>query len=123
MREVASWQLVAWLCRFAAFWLFLEAFGVGGSFQNVLLVLSVQSITGALPFTPGGLGAQQALLVATLSGVSHTVVLSYSVGQQLATTAWSLAIAAVALLLFFRTGDWRRLVREGEAAKAEAAGR
>jgi uncharacterized membrane protein YbhN (UPF0104 family) len=120
LRQVACWQLVAWLCRFAAFWLFLEAFHVGGSFQNVLLVMSVQAITGSLPFTPGGVGAQQALLLATLGGVSHTVVLSFSVGMQLATTAFSLAIAFVALLLFFRTRDWRGLMREGEAARASA---
>jgi uncharacterized membrane protein YbhN (UPF0104 family) len=120
LRQVAAWQLVAWLCRFAAFWLFLDAFHVGGSFQNVLVVMSVQSITGALPFTPGGVGAQQALLVATLGGVSHALVLSYSVGQQLITTVWSVAIAFIALVLFFRTSDWRRLVREGEAARAEA---
>jgi uncharacterized membrane protein YbhN (UPF0104 family) len=119
LREVAAWQLVAWFCRFAAFWLFLEAFHVGGSVQNVLVVMSVQSITGALPFTPGGVGAQQALLVATLGGVSRTVILSFSVGMQLATTAWSVAIAFLALMLFFRTGDWRRLIREGDAARAQ----
>ena len=119
VREVAAWQLVGWLCRFASFWLFLDAFGIGGSFQGVLVVMSVQSITGALPFTPGGVGAQQALLVATLGGVSRTVVLSFSVGMQLATTAWSVAIAFVALLLFFRTGDWRSLIREGETARAQ----
>jgi uncharacterized membrane protein YbhN (UPF0104 family) len=120
LRRVAFWQLIGWLCRFAAFWLFLDAFHVGGSFQNVLLVMSVQAITGSLPFTPGGVGAQQALLLATLGGVSHTVVLSFSVGMRLATTAFSLAIAFVALLLFFRTRDWRGLIREGETAQASA---
>jgi uncharacterized membrane protein YbhN (UPF0104 family) len=119
-REVAGWQLVGWLCRFASFWLFLEAFHVGGSVQNVLLVMSVQSITGALPFTPGGAGAQQALLVATLGGASHAAVLAYSVGQQLAVTAWSVMLAFAALIYFFRVSDWRDLIREGEAARAEA---
>ena len=80
--------------------------------------MSVQSITGALPFTPGGAGAQQALLVATLGGASHAVVLSYSVGQQLAVTAWSVMLAFAALIYFFRVSDWRTLVREGEAARA-----
>ena len=117
-REVAGWQLIAWLCRFASFWLFLEAFHVGGSVENVLLVMSVQSITGALPFTPGGVGAQQALLVATLGGASHAVVLSYSVGQQLAVTAWSVTIAFAALVYFFRISDWRTLIRESESARA-----
>lgn len=118
-REVAAWQLLGWLCRFASFWLFLDAFHVGGSFQNVLLVMSVQSITGALPFTPGGAGAQQALLVATLGGASRTVVLAYSVGQQLAVTAWSVTLAFLSLFYGFRVSDWRHLVREGEAARAE----
>ena len=27
LREVAAWQGIGWLCRFAAFWFFLEAFG------------------------------------------------------------------------------------------------
>src|SRR5207249_2913445 len=54
LREVVAWQVVAWLCRFAGFWLFLDAFGIGGSVENVLLVMSVQAITGTLPFTPGG---------------------------------------------------------------------
>ncbi len=118
VREVAAWQGVGWLCRFASFWLFLEAFHIGGSFENVLLVMSVQSITGALPFTPGGAGAQQALLVATLEGASRTVVLAYSVGQQLAVTAWSVALAFAAMIYFFRVSDWRDLIREGEAARA-----
>ncbi len=120
-REVAAWQLVGWLCRFASFWLFLEAFHIGGSVQNVLLVMSVQSITGALPFTPGGAGAQQALLVATLGGASNAVVLSYSVGQQLAVTAWSVTLALAALVYVFRISSWRALVREGESARAEAS--
>lgn len=118
--RVAAWQLAGWLFRFASFWLFLDAFHIGGSFQNVLLVMSVQSITSALPFTPGGVGAQQALLVATLQGASHTRVLSYSVGQQLAVTAWSVLLAFLSLVFVFRTSDWRRLVREGEAARAAA---
>ena len=68
LREVAAWQGLGWLCRFAAFWFFLEAFGIGGSVGNVMLVMSVQAIATIVPFTPGGAGAQQALLVATLNG-------------------------------------------------------
>ncbi len=124
LREVAAWQAVGWCLRFASFWLFLEAFGVGGSVQHVLLVMSVQSISSALPFTPGGAGAQQALLVATLSGASRATVLAYSVGQQLAVTAWSLLLAILALLFVFRVTDWRAFLREGRTAQAgvEAGG-
>jgi uncharacterized membrane protein YbhN (UPF0104 family) len=119
LREVAAWQFLGWVFRFASFWLFLDAFHIGGSFQNVLLVMSVQSISSVLPFTPGGVGAQQALLVATLSGASRTAVLSYSVGQQLAVTVWSVAIAFVTLGLVFRAWDLRRLIREGRDARGD----
>jgi uncharacterized protein (TIRG00374 family) len=121
LREVAAWQGVGWLLRFAAFWLFLEAFGIGGSVGNVLLVMSVQAIANIVPFTPGGAGAQQALLVATLHGPSRTAVLSFSVGAQIAMAAWSVVLGFAAMLLVFRTTDWRGLIRQAEEDKERLA--
>jgi uncharacterized membrane protein YbhN (UPF0104 family) len=117
LREVFAWQAAGWICRFASFWLFLDAFNIGGSFDAVLLVMSVQAITGALPFTPGGAGAQQALLVVALDGPTYAAVLAYSVGQQVAVTAWSVAIGFVALAVEFRVRDWRSLLRQGREAQ------
>ncbi len=62
-REVFAVQFVGWLFRFTAFFLLLEAFNVGGSVRNVLLVLGVNVVAALVPFTPGGAGVQQALLV------------------------------------------------------------
>jgi uncharacterized membrane protein YbhN (UPF0104 family) len=122
LTEVVSWQALGWLCRFFAFWAFLEAFGIGGSFQNVMLVMSVQAISTMLPFTPGGAGAQQALLVATLQGPSRSSVLSFSVGTQIAMAVWSAVLGFAALLLIFRTTNWRALMESAEAeAKEEKA--
>jgi uncharacterized membrane protein YbhN (UPF0104 family) len=122
LREVASWQGLGWLFRFAAFWFFLEAFGIGGSIGSVMLVMSVQAIANIVPFTPGGAGAQQALLVATLTGPSRTAVLSFSVGTQIAMAAWSLVLGFAAILLVFRTTDWRGLIRQAqEEADSEKA--
>lgn len=118
LREVASWQGVGWLCRFAAFWFFLEAFGIGGSVGSVMLVMSVQAIATIVPFTPGGAGAQQALLMATLHGPSRTAVLSFSVGTQIAMAAWSALLGFAAILLVFRTTDWRGLIRQAEEEHA-----
>ncbi|HEX3174685.1 MAG TPA: lysylphosphatidylglycerol synthase transmembrane domain-containing protein [Solirubrobacterales bacterium] len=115
LRQVAAWQGVGWLLRFAAFWFFLEAFGIGGSVGNVLLVMSVQAIANVIPFTPGGAGAQQALLVATLHGPSRSAVLSFSVGTQIAMAAWSVLLGFAAILLVFRTTDWRGLIDQAEA--------
>jgi uncharacterized membrane protein YbhN (UPF0104 family) len=119
LREVVSWQAVGWMCRFAAFWYFLEAFGIGGSFQNVMLVMSVQALSTMLPFTPGGAGAQQALLLATLQGPSRTAVLSFSVGTQIAMAAWSAVLGFAALLLIFRTTNWRALMERAETEAQE----
>jgi uncharacterized membrane protein YbhN (UPF0104 family) len=111
LRTVASWQGIGWLLRFFSFWFFLEAFHIGGSFQNVMLVMSVQTVATILPLTPGGAGAQQALLVATLVGPGPIAVLTYSVGQQIAIAVWTAILGALALIFVFRTTDWRRLLR------------
>jgi uncharacterized membrane protein YbhN (UPF0104 family) len=123
LREVAAWQGTGWLFRFAAFWFFLEAFGIGGSVGNVMLVMSVQAIANIVPFTPGGAGAQQALLVATLKGPTRAAVLSFSVGTQIAMAAWSIVLGFAAILLVFRTTDWRGLMKQAQddADKEEAA--
>ncbi|HXR31980.1 MAG TPA: lysylphosphatidylglycerol synthase transmembrane domain-containing protein [Solirubrobacterales bacterium] len=125
LREVAAWQGLGWLCRFAAFWFFLEAFGIGGSVGAVMLVMSVQAIANIVPFTPGGAGAQQALLVATLHGPSRAAVLSFSVGTQIAMAAWSVVLGFTAILLVFRTTDWRGLIQQAQddAEQESAAGR
>jgi uncharacterized membrane protein YbhN (UPF0104 family) len=123
LREVAAWQGLGWLCRFAAFWFFLEAFNIGGSVGDVMLVMSVQAIANVVPFTPGGAGAQQALLVATLNGPSRAAVLSFSVGTQIAMAAWSVVLGFAAIFLVFGTTDWKGLIRqaEDEAEREEAA--
>jgi uncharacterized membrane protein YbhN (UPF0104 family) len=113
-KQVFAWQGVGWLCRFAAFWFFLEAFGLKGSIGNVMLVMSVQAIANIVPFTPGGAGAQQALLVATLRGPSRAAVLSFSVGTQIAMAAWSVVLGFAAILLVFRTTDWRGLIKQAQ---------
>ena len=114
MKQVFAWQGVGWLCRFGAFWFFLEAFGLKGSIGNVMLVMSVQAIANIVPFTPGGAGAQQALLVATLKGPSRAAVLSFSVGTQIAMAAWSVVLGFGAILLVFRTTDWRGLIKQAQ---------
>jgi glycosyltransferase 2 family protein len=87
-----------------------------------MLVMSVQTISTLLPLTPGGAGAQQALLVATLEGPGPIAVLTYSVGQQIAVAAWTVVLGAIALIVIFRTTDWRRLIRvAGDEAERHAS--
>ncbi len=121
LRTVAFWQGVGWVMRFFAFWFFLEAFHIGGSFENVMLVMSVQTVSTLLPLTPGGAGAQQALLVAALVGPGPIAVLTYSVGQQIAIAAWTAVLGALALVFVFRTTNWRHLIRTASQEAEEHA--
>jgi uncharacterized membrane protein YbhN (UPF0104 family) len=119
LREVAALQAVAWLCRFAAFWFLLEAFRVGGSVQNVLLVFAVNQVAGAVPFTPGGAGVQQALLVKVFSTkAGATVVAAYSVGQQIAIAAFTAIAGLAAVIFIFKFRSFKEVISAGRASQA-----
>jgi uncharacterized membrane protein YbhN (UPF0104 family) len=123
LRQVAAWQAGAWFFRFLAFYFLLEAFNIGGSVKNALLVMSVQALSTLTPFTPGGAGAQQALLVYVFRDIApKTAVLAYSVGQQIALAAFNAAIGLTALFLMVGHTDFRRIVRMGrEEEEVEGA--
>ncbi len=128
LREVAALQVLAWLCRFAAFWFLLEAFRVGGSVQNVLLVFGVNQVAGAVPFTPGGAGVQQALLVKVFEHKASTaVVAAYSVGQQIAIASFTALTGLGAVIFIFRFRSFKEVISAGRASQraekaAEAGG-
>jgi uncharacterized membrane protein YbhN (UPF0104 family) len=118
LREVAALQVVAWLCRFAAFWFLLDAFRVGGSVQNVLLVFGVNQVAGAVPFTPGGAGVQQALLVKVFSHKASTgIVAAYSVGQQIAIAAFTALTGLAAVFFIFRFRSFKEVIAAGRASQ------
>lgn len=118
LREVASWQAVAWLCRFAAVWCMLDAFRVGGSIGNVLLVFGAGQVAGAVPFTPGGAGVKQALLVKIFAGAAPTaVVAAFSVGQQIAIAAFTAAVGLAAVVLIFKFRSFKEVIDAGRASR------
>jgi uncharacterized membrane protein YbhN (UPF0104 family) len=124
LREVFAWQFAGWCFRFAAFWMLLDAFNVGGSVQNVLLVLGVNAVAALVPFTPGGAGVQQALLVKVFAGTATAAtVAAYSVGQQIAIGAWTLLVGFLALWFIFRIRSFKEAIRLGrEHREAERTG-
>ena len=116
LREVFAVQFAGWLCRFTAFWFLLEAFNIGGSVKNVLLVLGVNAVAAAVPFTPGGAGVQQAFLVQVFSGVAlASTVAAYSVGQQIAIAVFSLGMGFIALVTIFHFRSFRDVIAAGRA--------
>jgi uncharacterized membrane protein YbhN (UPF0104 family) len=120
VREVFAVQFAGWCFRFAAFWMLLEAFNVGGSVKNVLLVLGVNAVSAAVPFTPQGAGVQQALLVKVFGGTAA----AYSVGQQIAIGALTFGIGFAALVFIFRVRSFKEVIALGrEDREAERAAR
>jgi uncharacterized membrane protein YbhN (UPF0104 family) len=100
--------------RFAAFWFLLDAFHVGGSVRNVMLVYGVASVSSLVPLTPGGAGVQQALLVKVFAGTaSGATVAAYSVGQQIAIAALSAALGLLALITIFQIRSFREAIQRG----------
>lgn len=121
LSRVYAWQAAGWLFRCAAFWFLLEAFGIGGSVRNVLLVLGVNAVAAVVPFTPQGAGVQQALLVTVFAGTaSGAEVAAYSVGQQLAIAALTFLLGLVAIVRVFGFRSFRDVVERGRADRAAA---
>jgi uncharacterized membrane protein YbhN (UPF0104 family) len=122
-REVWLVQFAGWLFRFFAFWMLLEAFGVGGSVRNVLLVLGVNAVAALVPFTPGGAGVQQALLAKVFAGTAAgATVAAYSVGQQIAIAALTFGIGFAAIFYIFRFRSFKEVIASGRASREEEEG-
>ncbi|HUR84408.1 MAG TPA: lysylphosphatidylglycerol synthase transmembrane domain-containing protein [Solirubrobacteraceae bacterium] len=118
LREVFAFQFAGWVFRFFAFWMLLEAFNVGGSVRNVLLVLGVNAVAAVVPFTPGGAGVQQALLVKVFAGTATgATVAAYSVGQQIVIAVATIAVGFGALVAIFRIRSFKEAIRLGQAER------
>jgi uncharacterized protein (TIRG00374 family) len=121
-REVWLIQFAGWILRFAAFWCLLSAFNVGGSVKNVLLVLGVNAVAALVPFTPGGAGVQQALLVKVFAGTAPgATVAAYSVGQQITIAATTFACGFAAIVFIFRFRSFKEVVAAGRDARTAPA--
>jgi uncharacterized membrane protein YbhN (UPF0104 family) len=116
MREVFLVQLVGWGFRFTGFWFMLEAFNIGGSVRNVLLVLGVQAVSAVVPFTPGGAGVQQAFLVKVFGGGAA----AYSVGQQIAIATFTFAVGFAALVFVFKIRSFKEAIALGQQSREDA---
>jgi uncharacterized membrane protein YbhN (UPF0104 family) len=122
LREVFGVQFAGWLFRFAAFWSLLEAFNVGGSVKNVLLVLGVNAVSAAVPFTPQGAGVAQALLVSVFAGTAKkSTIAAYSVGQQIAIGVLTFGIGFAALVFIFHVRSFKEVIALGREDRAQEA--
>jgi uncharacterized membrane protein YbhN (UPF0104 family) len=119
LREVFAVQFAGWLFRCVAFWFLLEAFGVGGSVRNVLLVLGINAVGTLVPFTPQGAGIQQALIVKVFAGAaSGATVAAYSVGQQVAIAGLMFSLGFLSIVFLFGFRSFKDVLQRGRSDRA-----
>jgi uncharacterized membrane protein YbhN (UPF0104 family) len=120
-RGVVVWQAASWVLRIASVYWFLKAFHVHASIHNALLAQVVDSLSTLIPFTPGGAGTKQGLIVYVFKGdFSTTRLLSFSVGMNIALVVFNVVIGFAAIALMAGTLKYKRLASHAEA-EAKAA--
>jgi len=115
-------QAISWALRLASLFFFLRAFGVPATVHNALLAQVVDSLATLFPATPGGAGTKQGLteFLFRKRGVSHTLLLAFSVGMNIAITIANLALGLIAIGMMARTLSFKRL-RTRARAEEQAA--
>jgi uncharacterized membrane protein YbhN (UPF0104 family) len=114
LREAVSWQFAAWLARVGVAFIALHAFGLPASLLDAVLVVVVTGLAGVIPFLPGGVGAQQAMLVYALrKTASAASVVTFGIGMQFGVTLIDLTVGMLALAISFRTLALRDALRAG----------
>jgi hypothetical protein len=116
-------SLGAWLAKLGVIAVFLAGYGITVTFHSVMSVAGGNSIANTVSVTPGGVGVNQAANVAALGGVTDAATATaYSLGQQLAVTAWNVAVALVVVIWAFGWTGGKLLVEQSYAdAKVKVA--
>jgi uncharacterized membrane protein YbhN (UPF0104 family) len=118
LRRVAFWQALDWALRLVAIYWFLRAFGLTANLHNAVLVEVTQNVSGLFPFSPSGIGTEQALLVYVFRGqFPAAALLSFSVGARFTLVVTNVVLGFLAIAIMLRTLHWRRAIE----ARPEAA--
>jgi len=115
-------SFIAWCALIGVIAVFLTAYAIPVSFSVVMHVMGGNSLANVVSVTPGGVGVNQAINAATLSGVTDaTTATAYSFAQQLVTTAWNVLFGLGMVVWVFGWTGGKQLVGESyESAKAKA---
>ncbi len=110
--------LGSYAARLAIVAVFLGAYSIPVTFENVATVTASNSVSNSVSATPGGVGVTQAMNSAALSGeTSAKTATAYSIGQQLIISAWDVVFAIVLVSWVFGWSGGKELV---ESSYSEA---
>ena len=122
--HVVVWQVADWCLRLVTVFFFLRAFGIPATLHNALLVQVSQSLATIFPFSPAGIGTEQALLVYAFRNVTtKSVALSFSVGMRVTLIIVNATLGFAAILLMTGSLDVRRRAQADRAASGVSDGR
>src|ERR687897_836688 len=115
-------SLGAWLAKLGVTAIFLAGYGIPVTFHSIMSVIGGNSLANTVSATPGGVGINQAVNgIALKDYTDAATATAYSLGQQLAITAWNIGFAVVVLVWAFGWTGGKLLVKESyEDAKVKA---
>jgi uncharacterized membrane protein YbhN (UPF0104 family) len=116
-------SLGAWLSKLGVIAVFLAAYGIPVTFHTVMSIVGGNSLANTVSATPGGVGVNQAVNVASLHGVTDSATATaYSAGQQLIVTVWNVIFGVVLVVWAFGVAGGKTLVEGSyEDAKVKVA--
>ena len=120
--RVVPFQVLDWTLRLATVFCFLEAFQIHASLHNALLVQVSQSLATIFPFSPAGIGTEQALLLYIFNkarAASRSALLSFSVGLRVTLIVVNATLGFTAILLMMRTLRFRDVIDADGTAQPE----
>jgi uncharacterized membrane protein YbhN (UPF0104 family) len=121
--RVIPWQAADWLLRLTTVFCFLKAFGIPATVHNALLVQVSQSLATIFPFSPAGIGTEQALLLYIFGkahAASRSALLSFSVGMRVTLIVVNALLGFTAILVMLRTLRFKEAVEADRAATERA---
>jgi uncharacterized membrane protein YbhN (UPF0104 family) len=116
-------SLGAWIAKLGVTAIFLAGYGIPVTFHSIMSVIGGNSLANTVSATPGGVGINQAVNSLALDEYTDAATATaYSLGQQLAITAFNIAFAVVVVVWAFGWAGGKLLVQQSyEDAKLKAA--
>jgi uncharacterized membrane protein YbhN (UPF0104 family) len=115
-------QIIAYACRVAVICIFMNAFDIAVTVQNVALVLAANALASTFAVTPGGVGTTQAAVAFVLApqGVPADTATAYSLSQQLVTTAINLVFGFIMMGTTFGWDATKSIMKRGREGKTQS---
>jgi uncharacterized membrane protein YbhN (UPF0104 family) len=123
LTRVIPFQVADWLLRLTTIFCFLRAFEIPATVHNALLVQVSQSLATIFPFSPAGIGTEQALLLYIFGkahAASRSALLSFSVGMRVTLIVVNAVLGFTAILIVLRTLRFKEAVDADRAATERA---